>query len=237
MIETSLLRKLVPTISAEHAETWSSALEAARPAAGITTPRQAAHWLGQICHESNGLRVFEENLSYSAARLTKVWPGRFPTLAAAQPYAGNPRALANKVYNGRMGNRPGSDDGWHFRGRGPKQLTGRDNYTAFGHWLNRSVGDPVDIRVSADLVTGSRYGALSAAWFWQANRLNAVLASCADEARACELVTMKINGGRIGLAARLAWTGRARAAFDELRGPGAQVLAASGQLAQRRAPC
>ena len=25
-------------------------------------------------------------------------------MACAQPYAGNPRVLANKVYNGRMGN-------------------------------------------------------------------------------------------------------------------------------------
>lgn len=49
--------------------------------------------------------------------------------------AGDPQALANMVYNGRMGNRRDSNDGFHFRGRGPKQLTGRDNYTAFNVWL------------------------------------------------------------------------------------------------------
>ena len=213
MIALDVFRKLVPTIGPENAERWSSAMEAARPHAGITTKRQVAHWLGQLCHESGGFRIFEENLNYSAERLTKVWPRRFPTIAAAQPFARNPKALANKVYNGRMGNREGSDDGWHFRGRGPKQLTGRNNYTAFGQWLNTVANDPVEIRVSADLVAGSKYGSLGAAWFWRTNNLNKILADTADEAKACELITLKINGGRIGYAERWDWTQRAMLAL------------------------
>jgi putative chitinase len=55
--------------------------------------------------ESGGFRSREENLNYSAKRLCQVWPRRFPSIAAAQPYANNPRALAEKVYGGRMGNR------------------------------------------------------------------------------------------------------------------------------------
>src|SRR6185295_15216545 len=65
---------------------------------------------------------------YTAGRMMQVWPSRFPTMAMAAPYAGNPRALANKDYNGRMGNAPGSDDGWKFRGRGAAQTTGREGY-------------------------------------------------------------------------------------------------------------
>jgi putative chitinase len=209
LISTAVVRTLVPSIGAEAAVRWASALEAARGVAGITTARQAGHWLGQILHESSGLRVFEENLGYSAERLMQVWPGRFPTLASAQPFARNPQALANKVYNGRMGNREGSNDGWHFRGRGPKQLTGRDNYTAFAAWLNREAGDPVDIRTQPELVSGAHYGALSAAWFWHARGLNRILAAQSDEARACEAVTRTINGGRIGYAGRWDWTRRA----------------------------
>ena len=69
-----------------------------------------------------------ENMSYSAARIREVWPSRFPTVAAAKPYERQPVKLANKVYNGRLGNREGSNDGWDFRGGGLDQLTGRVNY-------------------------------------------------------------------------------------------------------------
>ena len=69
-----------------------------------------------------------ENMSYSAARIREVWPSRFPTVAAAKPYERQPVKLANKVYNGRLGNREGGNDGWDFRGGGLDQLTGRVNY-------------------------------------------------------------------------------------------------------------
>lgn len=102
------------------------ACEGALKTAGLLDkPNRLQFFLAQLGHESSGLTVDEENLDYSAARLMAVWPSRFPTLAAAQPYAHNPRALANKVYGGRLGN-IGPDDGWKYRGRGYIQLTGRD---------------------------------------------------------------------------------------------------------------
>ena len=36
--------------------------------------------------------------------------------------------IANQAYNGRMGNRPGTNDGWNYRGGAPAQRTGRDAY-------------------------------------------------------------------------------------------------------------
>ena len=95
---------------------------------GITTPLLVAHVMAQISHECGAGHDVVENLNYTAGRMMQVWPSRFPTMASAAPYAGNPRALANKVYNGRMGNAPGSDDGWNFRGRGASQTTGREGY-------------------------------------------------------------------------------------------------------------
>src|ERR1700709_1007149 len=88
---------------------------------GINTPLLAAHVMAQISHECGAGHEVVENLAYSAGRMMQVWPSRFPTMASAQPYAGNPRALANKVYNGRMGNAAGSDDGWNFRGCGARE--------------------------------------------------------------------------------------------------------------------
>ncbi|WP_457578970.1 hypothetical protein [Ensifer adhaerens] len=88
--------------------------------------------LAEAHHETGGqFQPVSENLNYSAKRLTEVWPNRFPTIAAAAPYANNPQRLANKVYGGRLGNvDPG--DGWLFRGRGLAQITGRENYARFG---------------------------------------------------------------------------------------------------------
>ena len=57
-----------------------------------------------------------------------VWPSRFKSVEDAMPYTKNPEALANKVYNGRMGNQEGSQDGWKFSGKGFIQLTGRSNF-------------------------------------------------------------------------------------------------------------
>lgn len=88
--------------------------------------------LAEAHHETGGkMQPVSENLNYSAKRLTEVWPSRFPTLASAAPYAGNPQRLANKVYGYRLGN-TGPDDGWLYRGRGLAQITGKANYVKFG---------------------------------------------------------------------------------------------------------
>lgn len=88
--------------------------------------------LSEAYHETGGkMQPVAENLNYSAKRMTQVWPKRFPTIASAQPYAGNPQKLANKVYGGRLGN-DGPNDGWLYRGRGLAQITGKTNYAKFG---------------------------------------------------------------------------------------------------------
>lgn len=165
----------------------------------INTPLRLAHWLGQMHHESAGFSRLVENLNYSAERLTKVWPSRFPTVEAARPFAHNPEALANKVYGGRMGNTaPG--DGWKHRGRGWKMITGRDNYAAAGAALGLPLLD------DPDLVAQPAGAALTAGWFWDSRALN-TLADRDD----IEAITRKINGGLIGLEDRRNQTDRAKA--------------------------
>lgn len=209
MITERLMRGLVPKIGTVNAAAWAKGLNDSLPYAGIKTRREVNHWLAQLAHESAGFSDFEEDLSYSAERLVKVWPKRFPNIEAARPFARNPKALANHVYNDRMGNRLGSDDGWYFRGRGPKQLTGRNNYTAFQKWLDENKLK-YDVMRNPDLLTSPIVGALSAAWFWKTNGLSAVVASRATEKAACEAVTQKINGGQIGIEGRLSWLDRVR---------------------------
>jgi putative chitinase len=109
------------------ADDWADVFEAVIRKDTFSSPRDLPNFLAQALHESGRLTRLDENLNYSAERLRQVWPARFQTLAIAQPYARNPRALANKVYGGRLGNDL-VDDGWRYHGRGLIQLTGRDNY-------------------------------------------------------------------------------------------------------------
>lgn len=105
----------------------------------INTPLLVAHVMAQISHECGAGHDVVESLNYSAQRMTEVWPGRFPTVSAAAPYAHNEEALGIKTYGGRMGNRPGTNDGYAYRGRGGSQVTGRDGYAR----LQKATGLPV----------------------------------------------------------------------------------------------
>ena len=133
----SIIQKLYPTADKRIVDMFWNADEIFNKW-GITTLRRQASFLAHVAVETGGFRHMEENLIYSPKRLTEVWPNRFPTLASAQPYAFNPQGLANKVYNGRMGNRPNSMDGWIYRGRGLLQVTGKDNISRLASLLNVS---------------------------------------------------------------------------------------------------
>jgi len=162
----------------------------------INTPLRLAHFLAQCGHESGGFRATQENLNYSAKGLMGIFKKYFPTEAIANAYQRNPQKIANKVYASRMGNGDeGSGEGYKFRGRGYIQLTGKDNYTAFG----KSIGE--DIPSNPDVVA-SKYALLSAAWFFNKNKLHIMADGGATDAVVTS-ITKRVNGGTIGLADRI----------------------------------
>jgi putative chitinase len=158
----------------------------------INTPKRQACFIGQCMHESGGFKFLKENLNYSAKALMATWPSRFPDADTAEKYARQPKMIANKVYSGRMGNTE-DGDGAKFIGRGLIQLTGKDNYKAFGD----AIGE--DLVANPQLVEEPRYAALSAGWFWNKRGLNA-LADAMD----VTTLTVRINGGKIGIDDRIA---------------------------------
>jgi putative chitinase len=158
----------------------------------INTPKRQACFIGQCMHESGGFKFLKENLNYSAKALMATWPSRFPDADTAEKYARQPEIIANKVYSGRMGNTE-DGDGAKYIGRGLIQLTGKDNYKAFGE----AIGE--DLVSTPQLVEEPRYAALSAGWFWNKRGLNA-LADVMD----VETMSKRINGGTIGMADRIA---------------------------------
>lgn len=177
-----------------RASFWLPYLNAAMAKYGINTPTRVAHFLAQISVESGRLSRTEEDLSYSAERLKAVWPSRFKTLQEARQYERNPQALAERVYGGRMGNAsPG--DGWKYRGRGLKQLTGKANYVAY------MLAADIDCFSNPDLLLQPQHAADSAAWFWSSN-------GCSALADRCDIagLTRRINGGTNGLEERQAIT-------------------------------
>lgn len=162
----------------------------------ISNPLRLAHFLSQCGHESGGWRATSENLNYSSKGLMGIFKKYFPTLALAEAYARKPEKIASRVYGSRMGNGDeNSKDGFKFRGRGYIQLTGKSNYMAF----DKFVAD--DITNNPDLVA-TKFPLMSAAWFFDTNKLWGICDRGADDATVTA-VTKRVNGGTIGLADRI----------------------------------
>ena len=195
-------------VSRELAERWLPHVQTALERFGITTKRQVAGWIAQCAHESAGFKTLTENLNYSADTMAVVWPTRFAVLGPdkkpvkvkgknqpnkfALALHRKPELIANTVYANRMANgNIESGDGWRYRGRGLKQLTGKDNYTRCGQGLG------MDLVANPDLLLSPEGASLSAAWFWSVNKCGPI----ADSGDFVAL-TKKINGGTIGLEDR-----------------------------------
>lgn len=195
MITTDQFHHLFPR--AQDPQSWVDSMNGVFPTYEINTPKRVAAFLAQCGHESGGWTTFEENLNYSAQGLCNIFKKYFPTLESAQSYARQPQKIANKVYANRMGNGPeSSGDGWKYRGRGPIQLTGKDNYRAFAKDMFEDWENLFD---NPDWVTSDKdFALMSAIWFWNKNKLN-------READSGDIKTMtkKINGGYIGLEDRI----------------------------------
>ena len=174
----------------KEASAWVDALNVILPEYTINTVDRVAAFLAQCGHESNGFTVLSENLNYGADGLKTTFSKYFKDDATTNAYQRQPQKIANKVYANRMGNGDeASGEGWKYRGRGPIQMTGKNNYAAF----SKDFG--TDVIKNPDIVsTDKKVALLSAIWFWNKNGLNAI----ADN-NDIKGMTQKINGGTIGL--------------------------------------
>jgi len=190
------LAHMIPTN--KEVDAWCEELNKAFDKYQINTPQRIAGFISQCAHESADFTRLEENLNYSEKALNSVF-GRYfgEGKRNAAEYARNPEKIANYVYmdkyrsaRGALGNTQ-DGDGWRFRGKGMKQVTGRNNFTAFGKAFGMTAEEAADWAETKE-------GALaSALWFWDSNNLNSI----ADTGDVTAL-TKRINGGDIGLADR-----------------------------------
>lgn len=198
MITKAQIQRLFPkaksTIVDAIIKDWDQA-----EAAGLITGERISQFFANIGVESGGLTKTEENMNYSAQRLTEVWPGRFKTLKEAKPYANNPQKLAIKVYGGRMGNKAApSTDGWDYRGGGLMQTTGREGYRKLGYDNN-----PDALRQPTEAF-------LSAVREWKNRNLNEL----ADK-KDTVAIRKKINGGTHGIDQVKSYLTKARIIFED----------------------
>jgi predicted chitinase len=139
-----------------------------------------AMWCSQIGHESAGLRYMEEIASGAAYE----WR----------------RDLGNT--------QPG--DGVRFKGRGPIQVTGRDNYTELSQWAHSKglVPSPTFFVDQPAQLASDRYGFIGVTWYWTTQRPMNALTDARDAATwkagnrtylGFEAPTAAINGGINGI--------------------------------------
>mmetsp|Transcript_5628 Transcript_5628/g.10039 ORF Transcript_5628/g.10039 Transcript_5628/m.10039 type:complete len:207 (+) Transcript_5628:278-898(+) len=172
---------------------WASRLTKALTEEGLATQPQVAMFLAQCGYESASFTVFEEQLNYKADRLGEVF-GKYFTTEEVKAFAGKPEKIANRVYAGRNGNGlESTGDGWKYRGRGPIQITGKENYRDCSKALYKD--DKLKLVEKPELlVEDPEVGLKVALWFWKSRELQSVAS--------VKQATKLVNGGSHGLEAR-----------------------------------
>lgn len=177
-VSSHQLHLVMPHLSASKSRLYIAPLNRAMKEFGITTRLRKAAFLAQLAEESVELLYFHE--------IASGWEydiSRNPTLA---------RGLGN-LHVG---------DGPRYKGRGPIQLTGRNNYIAAGKALH------LDLLNHPDVAASPGVGFRVAGWFWVGHGLNALA-----DARDFREITRRINGGYNGYSVRLAYYEKALKVF------------------------
>ncbi len=182
----------------------------------INTPGRLAHFLAQVMHECDGLRIDWENMNYSAGRLLEVFGVGKHSAAVTEEEAGElahkPAAIAERVYglgNPRKARELGntsSGDGFRYRGGGLLQTTGRGSYCEIG----KTCG--VDFEKQPELLLSAEHALKPALAEWTSENLNAFADN--DDflaiSKAINIGNPRATGTPNGLSSRAEWLARIR---------------------------
>jgi len=174
---------------------------------GLDSKSDFRHFIAQTAHESQGAITKVENLNYQNAKNLAATFREFsveggPETYKASEYVGKPKEIAKIAYAGELGNgEEGTGDAYKYRGRGPMQITGKENYQAFEDWYQNEGFGSVDFTEKpGKLSSNARIGTLAALQYWDENVLGS---NEVDEDNLTVAdITEAINGGDTGLETR-----------------------------------
>jgi putative chitinase len=183
-LSATTLNNIMPNAPKEKLAVFSYYLNTLPAKFGVNTPKRMAAFLAQLAHESGELSIVKEKWGPTKDQL------RY-----------------EKAF-GRLGNKlPG--DGKRFLGRGLIQVTGRENYEAFG---KDYFGSKTKFTTNPELLEEPYYAVLSSLWFWNKKKLNILV-----DANNFEGLTRKINGGLYGQDLRIKFWNRAKAVLSPVK--------------------
>jgi predicted chitinase len=178
----------------------------------LDTSYRKANFFGQIRRETGPTMLgrSEDLGHYSVHTLTTLLGYYINHPSEAHIDHGHAETIANKAYgpNAAKGIELGNineGDGWLFRGRGMKQLTGRFNYHGFTESYSHLWDDGADFEAHPELLETMPYELRSAIWFWltKTNHHHQHCYELADggaSASVVDSITYIVNHGELGHA-------------------------------------
>ncbi len=193
LITAEQLKNISTDLTLDRCKVMADLLNKKAAEYNVTSTDEFDEFLSNCIQESMEFKHKTENMNYKAETIVKTWPGRFPDINAAAPFAHAPEKLANKVYGFRMGNVLPSD-GWKYRGGGFIGITGKETYQKYADYKK------IGVEQAAELIrTTDEYAIDSAYWFFY------VLKGLKQKSIDDDIIGIvkSINGGKIGLKDRL----------------------------------
>lgn len=206
------VKRIYTEITDDHLNAVRNELNKCSSRHFLNTALRQSHFFGQVRQEAGpGMKTKAEDLSYPPQKLRSTFSyyEKHPLEADSDGYLKDSTGritrpalqenIANKAYYRRGGNLA-PNDGWLYRGRGIKQLTGRSNYNDFTKGYKSYWPDTLpDFLASPDLLIESVYGIRSAVWFWISNACMRS-ADRGSNDRDIDSVTAIVNKGELGRA-------------------------------------
>ncbi|APR39609.1 glycoside hydrolase family 19 protein [Paraburkholderia sp. SOS3] len=209
-----IVEKVFPSARAEDLQELVDELNAHIETYELDSPLRRTHFFAQVAQEAGPSLTLEESFVWKASSLIATFSyfRRNPDQAVhgyenVRPIKADGtrmtqedfEAIANGAYGGRVDLGNGdykSGDGWKYRGRGMKQLTGRTHYREFTKWNKNHQSewpeDIVDFETNPDLLIQPKYAARSAAYFWVSNGL-ANIADQGATSKQVDAITAIVN--------------------------------------------